>query len=182
MFKTQSSPLASGGRLSAAFATDPAAPRPVQQAVRFMFAGAAVSAISLILSIIFSFSFKSGLISANQGNLADHKVTMSEINSFANEEIISQIVFGVVAVALWLWMAKMNGIGRSWARIASSVFFGLFTIDTLITVNSIKGDVSVTASWILSMALLLATWVIGIGAIALLWRPVSTAYFKSQSR
>jgi hypothetical protein len=182
MFKTLSSPLASGGRLAAVFGTDPAAPRPIQQAVRFMYAGAAVSGISLILSVIFSFSFKSGLIAANQANLADHKVTMSQINSFANEEIVSQIVFGVIAVGLWIWMAKMNGNGRGWARIASTVFFGLFTIDTFITINSIKGGVSVTASWILSMALLLATWLIGIGAIALLWRPVSTAYFKSQAR
>jgi hypothetical protein len=181
MFKTHSSHIASGGVLSAAFSTDPAAPRPVQQAVRFMYAGAAVSGISLILSAIFSFSFKSGLVAANQGNLADHKVTMSQINSFANEEIISQIVFGVIAVVLWLWMAKMNGNGRSWARITSTVFFALFTIDAFITINSIKGGVSVTASWLLSIALLLATWVIGIAAIAFLWRPVSTAYFKSQA-
>jgi len=181
MFKTLS-PLPSGGRLSAVFGTDPAAPRPVQQAVRFMYAGAGVSAISLILSVIFSFSFKSGLISANAQNLRDHKVTMSQITTFANQEIVSQIVFGIIAVALWVWMAKMNGAGRGWARISSTVFFALFTIDTFITINSIKGGVSVTASWILSMALLLATWVIGVAAIALLWRPVSTAYFKSQAR
>jgi hypothetical protein len=181
MFKTLSSPLASGGRLSAAFGTNPDAPRPIQQAVRWMYAGAAVSGISLILSAIFSFSFKSGLVSANQQNLADHKVTMSQINSFANQEIISQIVFGVIAVVLWIWMAKMNGNGRGWARISSTVFFGLFTIDSFITINSIKGGVSVTASWILSMALLLATWVIGVAVIALIWRPVSTAFYKSQA-
>jgi hypothetical protein len=181
MFKTLSSPLDSGGRLSGFFATNPEAPRPVLQAVRLMYAGAGVSLISLILSVAFSFSFKSGLISANKANLADHKVTMSEITSFANEEIISQIVFGIIAVALWVWMAKMNGAGRSWARISSTVFFALFTIDTFITVNSIKGSVSVTASWILSMALLLGTWVIGTAVIALLWRPVSTAYFKSET-
>jgi hypothetical protein len=179
MFKTLSSPLGSGGKLSAAFGTDPAAPRPIQQAVRFMYAGAAVSGISLLLSAIFSFSFKSGLVAANQANLADHKVTMSQINNFANEEIISQIVFGIIAIGLWLWMAKMNGNGRGWARIASTVIFALFTIETFITVNSIKGGVSVTASWLLSIALLLATWVVGGAVIALLWRPVSTAYFKS---
>lgn len=182
MFKTFSTSLASGGKLSAAFGTDPAAPRPIQQAVRCMYAGAAVSTISLILSVIFSFSFKSGLISANAQNLKDHKVTMSQITSFANEEIISQIVFGVIAVALWIWMAKMNGAGRSWARISSTAFFALFTIDTFITINSIKGGVSVTASWLLSMALLLATWIIGVVTIALLWRPVSTAFFKAQVR
>jgi ABC-type transport system involved in cytochrome bd biosynthesis fused ATPase/permease subunit len=181
MFKTISSPLGSGGRLSGFLSTDPEAPRPMQQAVRWMFAGAGVSLISLILSIAFAFSFKSGLIAANQQNLQDHKLTMSQITSFANEEIISQIVFGIIAVGLWIWMAKMNGAGKSWARIASTVFFALFTIDTFITVSSIKGDVSVTASWILSMALLLGTWVIGMAVIALLWRPVSTAWFKSRT-
>ena len=38
------------------------------------------------------------------------------------------IVFGLVVIALWLWMARANGQGRNWARILSTVLFGLATL------------------------------------------------------
>ena len=32
-------------------------------------------------------------------------------------------------IALWLWMARANGQGRNWARILSTVLFGLGTLE-----------------------------------------------------
>jgi hypothetical protein len=37
-------------------------------------------------------------------------------------------VFGLVVIALWLWMARATGQGRNWARILSTVLFGLATL------------------------------------------------------
>jgi hypothetical protein len=183
MFKTLSTPLASGGRLSAAFRTDPAAPNPIRQAVRLMYVGAAVSAISLILSVISSFSLKNDLISANAQNLKDHKVTMSQIDSLATAGIVYAIVVGLLSIGLWIWMGKMCEAGRSWARISSTVFFALWSFYTWVNLNSLKGtSVTVTASLLVSLALLLGIWVIGAVAIYYLWRPISTAYFKAQAK
>jgi hypothetical protein len=181
MFKTFSTPLTSGGRLSAAFRTDPAAPPPIRTAVRVMYIGAAVSAISLILSVISSFSLKNDLISANQANLKDGKVTMSQINSLATAGIVYAIVIGLASIALWIWMGKMCEAGRGWARIASTVFFALWSFYSWVNINSLKGSVTVTGSLIVSLALLLGLWLIGAVAIYFLWRPVSTAYFKSRA-
>ena len=35
----------------------------------------------------------------------------------------------MVPVALWLWMARACGRGRNWARIVSTVLFGVATLD-----------------------------------------------------
>jgi hypothetical protein len=170
-----------GGKLAAVLRTDPSAPLPVKRAAQAMYVGAAVSAVSLLISVASSFSLKSELISANTANLADGKVTMSQINSVANAEIVSTIVVGIVAVALWIWMAKKNGNGRGWARISSTVFFGLWTIYAYINVSSLKGGVNVTAGFLISFGLMLATWAVGAVTIYHLWRPVSTVYFKEQA-
>jgi hypothetical protein len=173
-------PASSTARLVAFFTPDPGVPRPIQQAVRLMYAGAAVSTVSLILSIISSFSLKNDLISANAANLADHKVTMSQINSLATAGIVYAIVVGIASIALWIWMAKMNEAGRSWARITASVFCALWAFYSWVNINSLNGSVAITVSLIISLALLLAILVIGVASIYLVWRPVSTAYYKAQ--
>ncbi len=175
-------PVSAVGRVAAFFRADPGIPRPMQQAVRLMYAGAAVSAVSLILAVVSSFSLKSDLVSANAANLKDGKVTMSQIDSLATAGIVYAIVVGIASVLLWIWMAKMNQAGRGWARISASVFCLLWAIYTWINVNSLNGSVSVTVSLIVSLALLLGIFVIGVATIYLLWRPVSTAYYKAQQQ
>lgn len=181
MFKSFSASLA-GGKLPASFRTDPGAPTPIRQAVRLMYAGAAVSVVSLILTVISSFSLKQNLIASNAQNLKDHKVTMGQISTFATASITYAIVIEIAAVALWIWMAKLNEAGRSWARITSTVFFAIWTFYAYSNVNSLKGGMFISVSLIVSLALLLALWGIGVATIALLWRPVSTAYFKARSQ
>jgi hypothetical protein len=39
------------------------------------------------------------------------------------------IVFGLVPVALWLWMARASGQGRNWARGLSTALFGLAMLE-----------------------------------------------------
>ena len=41
------------------------------------------------------------------------------------------IVSGLVAIALWLWMARATRQGRNWARILSTVLFGLATLELI---------------------------------------------------
>jgi uncharacterized membrane protein (UPF0136 family) len=65
-------------------------------------------------------------------------------------------------------MARAVGRGRNWARITSTVLFVLATLE----LASSRGVVPV-----FSAAL---TWLIGLAAVWLLWRPVSRAFFKPQ--
>jgi hypothetical protein len=138
----------------------PPAPAPVLTAVKLMYGGAAVSTVPLIIALAFIIAD----IKAVHGRYLGHSLTS------AQEPLIITlaIVFGLVAPALWLWMARANGQGRNWARILSTVLFGLATLQ--LTGNN--GDVEV-----LSTALI---WLVGLAAVWLLWRPASSAFFKQQ--
>lgn len=161
---------------------DQAPPPPVRRAVRLMQAGAVGSAISLIFTVIGSFSLKSNMMSANAAKLKDHQITASQISNTATALIIYTIVIGLVSVGLWLWMARKNEQGRNWARITASVFFGLWSLYTYSVLGELHGGVTVTGTLIVSLILILGLWVVGAVTIFQLWRPASTAYFKSQPR
>lgn len=143
----------------------PQPPSTVLNAVKLMYAGAAVSTVYLIVSL------------ATVGNLkgdirnAQPKLTVSQVNSLATFLIASTIVLGLIGIALWLWMSWANKEGKNWARITSTVFFGLYTIETLSTFTQTKA--------ILALIFPLIAWLIGLGAVILLWRAESTAYFKA---
>lgn len=158
-----------------------APPPPVHRAVRLMQAGAVVSTLSLIFTVIGSFSLKHNMMTANAQKLADHQITASQISRTATGLIIYTIVIGLVSIGLWLWMARMNEAGRRWARITASAFFALWSLYTYSVIGELHGGVTVTATLIVSMVLILALWVIGAATTFYLWRPVSTAYFKAQS-
>ncbi len=70
-------------------------------------------------------------------------------------------------------MAKANSQGRNWARIMSSVLFGLATLDMLGVLREPKT--------LLGLVFPVLTWLIGLGAVILLWRKDSTAFFKPRS-
>lgn len=159
----------------------PAPPAPVHRAARLMQAGAVVSTLSLIFTVIGSFSLKHNMMTANAQKLQDHQITASQISSTATGLIVYTILIGLVSIGLWLWMARMNEAGRRWARITASVFFALWSLYTYSVIGELHGGVTVTATLIVSLVLILALWVIGAATVFYLWRPASTAYFKAQS-
>ena len=181
MFKSLTATLGSGGKFAAILRTDPGAPAPVRKAALWMYSGAAVSAVSLILSVIGAFSLRNDLVSANAQKLKAGTVTMTQINNAVTASIVYSIVVGLAAVALWIWMAKTNASGRGWARISATIFFALWSIYAWININSLKGGMTITVPLLIALVLLLVIWVIGVGAIYLLWRPVSTSYFKAKT-
>ena len=70
--------------------------------------------------------------------------------------------------ALWLWMARANGWGRNWARILSTVLFGLATLD-LTSVFRTPGIRVTLAPTALGPIVPVLTWLVGLAAVWLLW-------------
>ena len=133
----------------------------------------AVSTLSLIFTVIGSFSLKHNIMTANAQKLADHQITASQISSTATGLIVYTIVIGLVSIGLWLWMARMNEAGRRWARITASVFFALWSLYTYSVIGELHGGVTVTATLIVSLILILALWVIGAATVFYLGVPPS---------
>ncbi len=153
-------PYPSGGE--SAGPLRPPAPAPVLTAVKLMYAGAAVFTVSLIISFI-SVAFIGR--SAATLRLAGRSQPLPVA-------IAVGIAGGLVVIALWLWMARANSQGRNWARILSTVLFGLATLK-LISVFSEPKTVLGLIFWA-------PAWLAGLAAVWLLWRPDSSAFFKPQ--
>jgi hypothetical protein len=150
----------------------PPAPTSVLTAVKLMYAGAAVSAVELIVGL--------ALIIVDINAAARGRFLGDSLAGQKPLVITVWIVFGLVMIALWLWMARANGQGRNWARILSTVLFGLATLQ-------LRGDFTqlvshtgfgATVLYYASMALFVAVWLVGGAAVWLLWRPASSMFFK----
>jgi hypothetical protein len=142
-------------------------PASILNAVRLMYAGAALSAISLILTAVSISSLKSAIEAQNTG------LTTSQINTAVGIATGTAIFFGAIGIALWIWMALMNRRGKSWARVVATVFFGLDTVFFLIGL--------VRPHAIASLLVGLIIWLAGLGAIIFLYRPDASAYIQAMS-
>jgi hypothetical protein len=152
----------------------PPVPAPVLTAVKVMYAGAAVSAAELIIGL--------ALIIVDIKAAARGRFLGQSLAAQKPLVIMLWIVFSLVMIGLWLWMARANGQGRNWARILSTVLFGLATLQ-------LRGDFTqpvshagfgVTVLYYGGTALFVAAWLVGVAAVWLLWRPASSAFFKQQ--
>ena len=84
------------------------------------------------------------------------------------------VLTGLIGVGLWLWMARTNGAGKSWARVVASVLFALNTLSVLTSIA--RPSAAVTRIFGLLV------WLVGLGAIVLLWQRDSSEYFSSSRR
>ncbi len=146
----------------------PPQPQSVRIAVLFMYAGAALSAVSLIVSLALSGRIKSAVGTAARKVRTGKPLTVNQIHAIENFYIVLIVVILLIAIGLWLWMAWANGRGKGWARILSSVLFGLNTLWLVVSVGRTGGP-----------AIFIGIgWLIGLAAMVFLWRRDTTQYIN----
>jgi hypothetical protein len=146
------------------------APTSVRRAVYLMYAGAVVYVISGIVGVI-------SLGNADPGSpfYASSDGSSSVPGAGAGVMIAMVLIIAmalisiVVPILLWLWMAWKCKAGRAWARIVSTVLFGLGTLATLLSLATTTGF------W--ALLGMIAGWLAGLGATILLWQRSSSRYF-----
>jgi hypothetical protein len=137
----------------------------VKQATIFMYAGAALG--------IAAGAFDAILIT-------DPAAVRAQPSSAASP--VFGVIDGLILAALWLWMAWKTGTGRNWARVVSTVFFGLLSVYCaewaidLARVTAIKAD---TAGYLGAIFL---QWIVGLVALILLWQRSSSEYFAIRAQ
>jgi hypothetical protein len=144
------------------------APVSIARAVRLMYAGAAASLIAIGIDFIGIGSLRTRIANANP------KLTAAQITNAEHVAIGLFIASGLIGAALWLWMARANGDGKSWARIVATV---LFAIDTIGQFVGLGGSLA-TVGRVFSILV----WLIGLATIVLLWQRTSTEYFAEGKR
>jgi len=142
----------------------PAAPAPVLDAVKLMWGGAAGTAVQLIIAM-----FYLGDVKAYHLTVLGHHLSTDQLSHLRPLIAALVIAVGLAEIALWLWLARAAGQGRNWARILATVLAGLATIQ--LAGSGLHGAAE------LFFAVL--TWLTGLAAVWLLWRPAASAFFKS---
>lgn len=160
-------------------AARPIAPRSIHVAVYLMYAGAAVSVISMIAWLAASGSVKTGVEEANRA------LTPGQVGTVMGLYDATAVVIGIITAALWLWMAWKTSSGRGWARILSTVLFALYLLPSIAaaarftmhyTVNGTSASVPAPAAGKLTMWLIV---LVGAATIIALWQRQSSAYFAA---
>jgi hypothetical protein len=136
-------------------------------AVRLMYAGAVVSALSLIVGLVTIGGLRDSL------HKSQPTLTPTQLHNLQTVVVVGSVFIGLVSIGLWVWMALMNKAGKPWARIVASVLFGLDTIFLLLGVARAGAAAGTLVS--------ILTWLIGLGAVVYLWRKDSSAYFNPQA-
>ena len=139
----------------------PNPPRPVRTAVLLMYVGAALTAISLIVTVATLHTIETAI----QNNST---YTAQQAHQLA----VAAVVEYVVTLGLWLLMAWANRAGQNWARIVATVLFALNTLGLLL--NVFRGSASI------SVLFAVLVWLVGLGAVVLLWRRESSQYFAAR--
>ena len=147
--------------------TRPAPPPSVVMAVRLMYAGAVVSAVSLVVGLATVGSLRTAL------HKSQPSLTPTQLHDLQTVVVVGSVVVGLIGIGLWLWMALVNKKGKSWARIVATVLFGLDTLFLLLGLARAGAAASSLVS--------ILTWLIGLGAIIFLWRGQSTEYINAAS-
>jgi hypothetical protein len=142
-------------------------PRSVQNAVKLMYAGAAVEVIALVVALIARNSIKSALLKIHPN------YTAAQLHAAVTLQTISLVIGAAIATGLWLWMAWANGRGHNWARILSAVFFGISTLDLILTAAAVRAPGSLIVGFVI--------WLIGLATIVLLFSRDSNAFFRQPS-
>jgi hypothetical protein len=140
-------------------------PRTVAIAVKLMYAGAILSAIDLIITLATAGQLR-GLLHTAHPNWSDSRVT-----TYVHAQVTSSVFIWVVTIALWVVMARTNQAGRNWARVVATV---LCAFSTLSFAEAILQPASLVSKLVYA-----PLWLVGVGAIVLLWRSETTAYIRA---
>jgi hypothetical protein len=95
------------------------------------------------------------------------------VHSLEITSVVFAVIVGIIAIGLWLWMARANQAGRSWARITGTVFFGLNTLFLFLSLARPHASVGLIFN--------LLVWLAGLGAVIMLWRKESAPYFSPRT-
>jgi hypothetical protein len=146
----------------------PAAPNSVQTAVKLMYAGAALSLIELVVSLVTISSLKSAILKKFP------HYTTAQVHSAEVAIVVGVVIEAVIAIGLWLWMARANAAGRNYARITGTVLFVVYTLFLLLDLRRPSVGIGLIFAALV--------WLAGLGAVIMLWRRESSEYFSPRAR
>jgi hypothetical protein len=149
-----------------------AQPSSVRLAVRLMWAGAALTVLSLVVTLASLGTAKEDIEERLRRD--DPSVSQSTIDAAFAIGVGSALVVSVIGVGTWLWMAWKNGQGRSWARVVATVLAGFNVLFAPLVFVQDTPSVSRVFS--------IVNVVLAIVILVLIWRKDATEFYADRSR
>lgn len=162
-------PWASDYRSAPALQGEPDPPPSLATAVKGMYVGAALSAIGILVSLTQRDAIRDQLAED------DSSLTQDELDTAVNVGMAFSVILGVVVVGLWIWMARSNERGQTWARTTATVLGALNILSLLGSLA--MGQTTAVSALVGALSLILAA-----GILYLLYRPDSSEYYRARSR
>jgi hypothetical protein len=134
-------------------------PASMVNALRLMYAGAGIAVV-----LGFTIALTTHSRTLHMGDPASGTYKAGYVTGGA--------ITGLIAAGLWLWMAWANKRGRSWARILSTVFFGVLTLYTAAALVALPAAPRIV---------ILLEWAAGLAAVVFLWQRQSSLYYQTGS-
>ncbi|MGH3354037.1 MAG: hypothetical protein ACRDPS_25470 [Nocardioides sp.] len=162
-------------------------PRSLTYAVYGMWLGAVLSAVGVVL-ILVGYDvdgMRETMLTEFEGDprLEDSGLDPeSFIDAFIPVIQGALVVFGLVTLGLWIWMALVNGKGRNWARIVATVFgaFSIFSgLSSLANIPTAMSADTGAVMFLQSVVLGILQLVLAIAILVLLWVQPTNAYVNA---
>ena len=139
-------------------------PRTVVNAVRLMYAGAAIEVVALIVALVTRGSLKTAILKTHP------HYTLAQLHTAENVRTGILVIAALIAVGAWLWMAWANGRGRSWARTVSAVLFGIDTLSLFVSVGAARAAGTLIVGVVI--------WLVGLTVIVLIFNKSSGPFYR----
>jgi hypothetical protein len=148
---------------------EPDPPPSLATAVKLMYVGAGLSAVSIVANLFQRDELREQLAEN------DRSLSEDQLDTAVNAGMAVSVVVGLVVVGLWIWMARSNQRGQSWARTTATVLGALSILSLLVSLGVGQATGLGTAFSVLSVGLAAVI-------IYLLYRPDSSRYYDARSR
>ena len=143
------------------------APKPVANAATLMLVSAALGLIGIIVLYANKSALRTAIIKKNPGFDA------TKINTAVNAAIATATVFGIIFIALYVWLSRQLLKGKNWARIVTWIITALGVLSALSTLAAPAAS--------LTRVFDLIAGVIDLAIIVLLLQKPSNAFFRRTS-
>ena len=144
-------------------------------AVWLMYAGAVLAVAAGVVGAMNAHTMVSWELSMLHKDMAGQpqQPVLPPVGLLTRTFSVFMVIGGVFQALLWLWMAWKNGAGRSWARVLSTVFFGIMCISVLS--ETLQGSTAEIGALIVTII----EFAVGLAAVIMLYRPESTAFYQT---
>jgi hypothetical protein len=134
-------------------------PASMVNAVRLMYASAGIAVVFGVIAALTMHASRQVVHVGNPGS-----------GVYRAGYVVGGAIFGLIVGGLWLWMAWANKRGRAWARILSTVFFGLLTFYAVGVLLTLPAAAKIV---------IIVEWAAGLAATVFLWQRQSSQYYTT---